>query len=82
MLLRDAHRATTPRVILIEFSAVAATKSAADQLLESSIHLAMVLYALIGVVNATVADLEDAFKNKRTAAELRILTGTRQSTLR
>lgn len=79
---RRAHWATASRVVVIALGAIAATKSAADQLLGSTSHIAMILYTLIGVVIATVAGLEAAFKNEVTAAELRILAATGQSTVR
>jgi hypothetical protein len=79
---RRARWATASKVIVIALGAFAATKSAADQLLGAGSHVAMVTYTLVGLVIATVAGLEAAFKNETTAAELRILAAAAQSTVR
>jgi len=79
---RRARWATASKVIVIALGAFAATKSAADQLLGAASHISMVTYTLAGLVIATVAGLEAAFKNETTAAELRILAAAGQSTVR
>jgi hypothetical protein len=79
---RRARWATASKVIVIALGAFAATKSAADQLLGTTSHIAVVTYTLAGLVIATVAGLEAAFKNEATAAELRILAAAGQSTVR
>ncbi len=79
---RRAQWATASKVVVIALGAFAATKSAADQLLGATSHIAMVTYTLLGLVIATVAGLEAAFKNEVTAAELRILAAAGQSTVR
>jgi hypothetical protein len=79
---RRARWGATSKVIVIALGALAATKSVADQLLGTTSHVALVIYALIGLVIATVTGLEAAFKNEATAAELRILAAAGQSTVR
>ena len=79
---RRARWATASKVVVIALGAFAATKGAADQLLGATSHIAMVTYTLVGLVIATVAGLEAAFKNEVTAAELRILAAAGQSTVR
>lgn len=74
--------ATASKVIVIALGAFAATKSAADQLLGATSHISMVTYTLVGLVIATVAGLEAAFKNEATAAELRVLAAAGQATVR
>jgi len=79
---RRTHWAAISRVILIALGAFAATKSTADELLGTTSHISTVLYTIVGLIIATVAGLEAAFKNEATAAELRILAAAGQSTVR
>jgi len=79
---RRARWGTASKVIVIALGAFAATKSAADQLLGATSHVATVTYTLAGLVIAVVAGLEAAFKNEATAAELRVLAAAGQSTVR
>ena|SRR5579859_3953875 len=79
---RRARWAAVSRVILIALGAFAATKSTADQLLGTGSHISTVIYTVAGLIIATVAGLEAAFKNEITAAELRILAAAGQSTVR
>jgi hypothetical protein len=79
---RRARWATASKVIVIALGAFEATKSAADQFLGEKSHLAMITYTLVGLMIATVAALEAAFKNEVTAAELTLLATAGQSTVR
>jgi hypothetical protein len=79
---RRSRWATASKVIVIALGAFAATKSAADQLLGAASPFATVTYTLAGLVIATVAGLEAAFKNEARAAELTVLAAAGQSTVR
>jgi hypothetical protein len=86
ILARRARQATirsdVSRVVVILLGAVVATREAANQIAGAGNTVAIVVYALFGVLIAAVAGLQAAFKWETSAADLRLLAATCQSTVR
>ena len=80
---RQGRRAAIAKVLVIILGAFAATKSAADQVLGVRYSaVSTVLYTLVGVLIASIAGIEAAFKSESRSAELKIVAATCQSTIR
>jgi hypothetical protein len=79
---RVARRASVARTALIFLGALTATKAAADELWGAQSAGVLTLYALFGVLVATIAGLLAAFKWEDSAAQLRLLVAEAGSWVR
>jgi hypothetical protein len=76
------RRASWGKVVLIFLGAFAATKGAADQIAGKDSLATIVIYTVAGLLIATIAGLEAAFKLDSRSTELKLLAADCQSTLR
>jgi hypothetical protein len=86
ILARAAHKeskhASIAKVLLIFLGAFTATKGASDQIFSAANILNIMIYTIAGLLVATIAGLEAAFKFESRSAELKVLAATCQSIIR
>ena len=75
-------RSAITKVILISLGAFSATKGATDQIIGASNKLNIIIYTVAGLLVATIAGLEAAFKFESRSTELKLLAASCQSTIR
>jgi hypothetical protein len=76
------RRAAIAKVVLIFLGAFAATKGATDQIVGASNIINIITYTVAGLLVATIAGLEAAFKFETRATELKVLAASCQATIR
>lgn len=88
-LAKEANRLSKysnyAKVLLVFLGALAATQGAISRIMDGSgsgAVMSIVAYTVIGLVIATIAGLEAAFKLENRAAELTLLAASCQSTIR
>ena len=79
---KESKRAATSKVLLIFLGAFTATKGASDQVFGAANSINVIIYTIAGLLVATIAGLEVAFKFESRSAELKVLAATCQSTIR